>query len=44
MIGAPTYFVRTVGCNLRCKWCDTTYAWDGGRDMPVDEIMEMVGD
>ncbi|MDR0309150.1 MAG: radical SAM protein [Candidatus Methanoplasma sp.] len=43
-IGIPTYFIRTAGCNLRCEWCDTTYAWEGGREMSVDEIMEMVDD
>lgn len=44
MIGAPTYFIRTAGCNLRCQWCDTTYAWEGGKEASVNEIMEMVGD
>jgi 7-carboxy-7-deazaguanine synthase len=44
MIGVPTYFVRTAGCNLRCEWCDTTYAQEGGMEASIDEIMEMVGD
>jgi len=44
MIGVPTYFIRTAGCNLRCEWCDTTYALDGGIETAVDEIMEMVDD
>ncbi|MDR1404517.1 MAG: radical SAM protein [Candidatus Methanoplasma sp.] len=44
MIGVPTYFVRTAGCNLRCKWCDTAYALDGGRDISVSGIMELIGD
>ena len=43
-IGVPTYFIRTAGCNLRCVWCDTTYAQEGGKEMSVDEIMEMVDD
>lgn len=43
-IGVPTYFIRTAGCNLRCAWCDTTYAQEGGKEMSVDEIMEMVDD
>lgn len=43
-IGVPTYFIRTAGCNLRCSWCDTTYAWEGGKETSVDEIMELVGD
>jgi len=44
MIGAPTYFIRTAGCNLRCEWCDTRYAWSGGIELPVDRIMEFVVD
>ena len=44
MIGVPTYFIRTAGCNLRCDWCDTRYAWSGGIEMTVDEIMELVDD
>ena len=44
-IGVPTFFIRTVGCNLRCSWCDTQYAMsEPGKDMSVDEIMELVKD
>jgi len=43
-IGVPTYFIRTAGCNLRCEWCDTAYAQEGGTETSVDEIMEMVDD
>jgi len=43
-IGIPTYFIRTAGCNLRCDWCDTVYAQEGGMDASVDEILEGVGD
>ncbi len=42
-IGAPTVFIRAVGCNLRCDWCDTNYSFEGGTEMTVDEIMERVG-
>jgi 7-carboxy-7-deazaguanine synthase len=42
LIGAPTVFVRTAGCNLRCKWCDTEYAFEGGKEMELDEIMKEI--
>ncbi|MDR3206546.1 MAG: radical SAM protein [Candidatus Methanoplasma sp.] len=41
MMGAPTYFIRTEGCNLSCEWCDTKYALDGGVETPLPEILEM---
>lgn len=37
--GLPMVFVRTTGCHLRCAWCDTAYAFYGGRDMPVEEVL-----
>lgn len=37
--GRPCVFVRTTGCNLRCVWCDTAYAFYGGRDLSVEEIV-----
>jgi len=40
--GLPTVFVRTGGCNLRCRWCDTTYAQTGGDEMSPDEIIARV--
>ena len=44
-IGVPTYFIRTVGCNLQCLWCDTQYASsEKGEEKSVDEIMELVRD
>jgi 7-carboxy-7-deazaguanine synthase len=43
-IGVPTYFIRTVGCNLRCIWCDTKFALSGGIELSVDHIMELVDD
>lgn len=43
-MGSPTVFVRTVGCNLRCSWCDTGYSFEGGTEMTVDEIVDRVGD
>jgi len=44
MIGVPTYFIRTMGCNLSCGWCDTLYANDSGVEMSVDEIVASTGD
>ena len=44
-IGVPTFFIRSVGCNLQCAWCDTQYAMsEDGEEMSVDAIMEMVRD
>ena len=37
--GLPCSFIRTTGCNLRCIWCDTEYAFYGGREMSIAEIL-----
>jgi 7-carboxy-7-deazaguanine synthase len=36
--------VRLTGCNLRCVWCDTTYAFHGGKKMSVDEVVQRVAE
>ncbi len=41
-MGLPTVFVRLTGCPLRCGYCDTAYAFSGGKNMSVSEIMEAV--
>ncbi|MBI3933508.1 MAG: radical SAM protein [Acidobacteria bacterium] len=40
--GLPCIFVRLTGCNLRCVWCDTAYAFYGGKPMTVEEVLEVV--
>ena len=40
--GLPCIFVRLTGCNLRCTWCDTAYAFHGGKKTSVDEVMTRV--
>jgi organic radical activating enzyme len=40
--GEPTIFVRLAGCNLRCPFCDTKYAWGRGHAQTVAEIAERV--
>lgn len=41
-IGLPTVFIRLTGCPLRCTYCDTTYAFMGGQNMSMAEILRQV--
>jgi 7-carboxy-7-deazaguanine synthase len=40
--GLPCTLVRTTGCDLRCGYCDTAYAFYGGKDMALEEILAEV--
>src|SRR5438132_10079820 len=44
LVGVPSVFVRTSGCNLRCVWCDTPYtSWQPeGEELTLDEILAQV--
>jgi 7-carboxy-7-deazaguanine synthase len=40
--GEPCVFVRLTACDLRCSWCDTTYAFHEGRKMSIDDVLAEV--
>ena len=42
LVGVPSFFIRTSGCNLRCRWCDTPYtSWNPeGVDMSIEQIVD----
>jgi 7-carboxy-7-deazaguanine synthase len=42
--GLPCIFVRLTGCNLRCKWCDTAYAFYGGKKYSIQDVLREVQD
>ncbi len=39
-VGLPTAFIRLTGCPMRCTYCDTEYAFSGGGNMEIAEILE----
>ena len=42
--GTPCVFIRLTGCNLRCGYCDTTYAYEGGNWLSIDDILSKIDD
>lgn len=43
-VGLPTVFVRLTGCPLRCGYCDTAYAFQGGEWLDLDNILSQIAD
>ena len=41
-VGLPTVFVRLTGCPLRCVWCDTEYAFSGGKSVAIADVVQRV--
>jgi len=41
-VGLPTVFIRLTGCPLRCQYCDTQYAFKGGKLMTIPDILQQV--
>lgn len=41
-VGLPTVFIRLTGCPLRCTYCDTAYAFQGGQWRSIDEILQHI--
>jgi 7-carboxy-7-deazaguanine synthase len=42
LIGLPMVFIRTTGCNLRCNWCDTKYAYEEGEEIDYKELINQI--
>src|SRR5580693_6278799 len=44
LVGVPSFFIRSSGCNLRCAWCDTPYTswYPEGADFTLDQIVDEV--
>ena len=41
-VGRPTVFIRLTGCPLRCVWCDTEYAFNGGTLWSIEQILQEI--
>jgi 7-carboxy-7-deazaguanine synthase len=44
LMGLPTVFIRLTGCPLRCQYCDTAYAFKGGKQLTIAEILARVSE
>ncbi len=40
LAGLPAFFIRLAGCNLRCRYCDTRYAYEDGEDKSIESLVE----
>lgn len=40
--GEPTLFIRLAGCNLKCDFCDTKYAWVSGKELTESQVIEKI--
>jgi 7-carboxy-7-deazaguanine synthase len=40
--GVPCLFIRLTGCPMRCVWCDTAYAFEGGEKLTIEAILESI--
>jgi 7-carboxy-7-deazaguanine synthase len=40
--GLTCVFVRLTGCPMRCVWCDTAYAFDGGQEVKIEDVVDRV--
>jgi 7-carboxy-7-deazaguanine synthase len=40
LAGLPAFFIRLTGCNLRCRYCDTAYAYEGGESRSVASLVD----
>jgi 7-carboxy-7-deazaguanine synthase len=43
-VGRPCFFIRLSGCNLRCSYCDTTYAYEDGNEISVEDLVSRAND
>ena len=43
-VGLPTVFIRLTGCPLRCGYCDTTYAFTGGENISIMDVLAKVSE